>query len=298
MARTTRSIGTDRFLNHANTMPTLSIIGCGKVGQTLAWLWRKQKTFQLLDVLNRSIDSAQQAVTFIGGGNAVNTYAELRSADVYLLAAVDDQIVSCCETLANNGKLHNSSIVFHCSGALSSLDLIAATQQGAAVASIHPIRSFAAPQQTIQHFAGTWCGSEGDVAALSVLKPAFLAIGAQTVDIKRDGKMLYHSAAVFASNYLVTLIDVAQRAYIEAGIPPDVALKLIASLQTSTMTNIFKLGPATALTGPIARGDRAIVNRQYQALQQWEQQAAELYKQFATLTMNLSTRNNDKSKTK
>ena len=299
MAGTAGSTGTAGQLSHcedasvqdagaANILQTLSVIGCGKVGKTLVRLWTEHQTFQLLDVLNRSSTSAQQACDFIGAGSAVTAYTALRHADIYLIAASDDQIATCCAALAASGKLSGNSIVFHCSGALSSQALSSATAQGAAVASIHPIRSFADPQQVVRHFAGTYCGSEGDAQALAVLTPAFDAIGAHCVGIKRDNKILYHAAAVFASNYLVTLIDVARQAYVEAGLTPDIALQLIAPLLTESAENAFRLGPATALTGPIARGDMATVARQYQAVQQWNPEIAALYRQFEALTLTLA----------
>ena len=269
---------------------TLSIIGCGKVGQALGRLWHDRQTFVLLDILNRSTASAQQACAFIGAGSVAADHAALRNADIYLIATSDDQIAACCNALAAAGKLQPGSIVFHCSGALSSLELAAATAQGAAVASVHPIRSFADPQQVAGHFDGTWCGSEGDAAALAVLGSAFSAIGAQSVEIRREQKTLYHAAAVFASNYQVTLIDVAQQAYVAAGIPPELALKLIEPLLSESAANAFRLGPVTALTGPIARGDLATVSRQYQAVRQWQPQIAELYQQFAALTTDLALR--------
>lgn len=269
---------------------TLSIIGCGKVGRTLGRLWHDSRTFVVLDILNRSDASAQQARAFIGAGSVAASYADLRSADVYLIATGDDQIAACCNALSAAGKLQPDSIVFHCSGALSSYELAAATAQGAAVASIHPIRSFADPQQVAGHFDGTWCGSEGDAAALAVLGPAFCAIGAQLVEIRREQKTLYHAAAVFASNYQVTLIDVAQQAYVAVGIAPELALKLIEPLLSESTANAFRLGPAAALTGPIARGDLATVARQYQAVQQWQPQIARLYQQFAALTTDLALR--------
>jgi predicted short-subunit dehydrogenase-like oxidoreductase (DUF2520 family) len=268
----------------------LSIIGCGKVGRTLGRLWHDSRTFTLLDILNRSTASAQEASAFIGAGSVAASCADLRIADAYLIAAGDDQIAACCSALAAAGKLQPGSIVFHCSGALSSLELAAASERGAAVASIHPIRSFAVPQQVAEHFSGTWCGSEGDAAALAVLGPAFSAIGAQLVNIHRAQKTLYHAAAVFASNYQVTLIDIAQQAYVAAGIAPELALKLIEPLLTESSANAIRFGPAAALTGPIARGDMATVARQYQAVQEWQPRVAQLYQQFAGLTTDLARR--------
>lgn len=269
---------------------SISIIGCGKVGKTLGRLWMLNGVLQIQDILNRSVDSAARASAFIGAGRAIASYVVLKPADIYLIAAPDDQIGRCCEELAQTGKLSVNSIVFHCSGALPSSVLQSARQQGAAIASIHPIRSFASLEKVVESFAGTFCGMEGDQRALDMLQQAFIAIGAQLVSIKADAKILYHAAAVFSSNYLVTLLDVAQQTYVAAGIAPDVALKLIEPLMRETADNVFRLGTETALTGPIARGDMATAEKQLRAVAEWDPAYAALYEQFMKLTVDLAAR--------
>jgi predicted short-subunit dehydrogenase-like oxidoreductase (DUF2520 family) len=269
---------------------TLNIIGAGNVGKTLGRLWTLKQTFVCQDVLNRSIGSSQCAVSFIGAGHAIDSYANLRPADVWMIAAPDDQIMQCAEQLARAGSLSAGSVVFHCSGALLSSELQATQQLGAAVASIHPIRSFAVPAEVVQSFAGTWCGIEGDQRALDVLIEGFSAIGAQLVPINTDFKILYHSAAVFASNYLVTLLDVALQAYAKAGIPDDVALNMIEPLVRKTVDGIFQVGPEKALSGPIARGDLETAARQYRAVAAWDKRYGALYKGLGRLTADLAAR--------
>ncbi|MDB5772316.1 MAG: Oxidoreductase protein [Burkholderia sp.] len=268
---------------------TLNIIGCGNVGKTLGRLWSRNDTYLVQDVLNRSIESAQSAVAFIGSGRAVGEYADLRPADITMIAASDDQILKCGEKLVHSGRLSPDTIVFHCSGALRSSALQSAVH-GAAVASVHPIRSFAAPEQIANDFTGTYCGVEGDPRAVDILTQGFAAIGARMVPINGDFKIIYHSAAVFACNYLVTLLDVAQQAYAKAGIPPEVALKLMEPLVRETVDNVFRLGPANALTGPIARGDLATAVKQYREVRNWNKWYARLYKQMGKLTAGLALR--------
>jgi predicted short-subunit dehydrogenase-like oxidoreductase (DUF2520 family) len=275
------------------TLPaTLTIIGGGHVGKTLGRLWAVNRHFVLQDVFSRSIDHAESAVAFIGAGHAVNDYADLKPADIFMIATPDDHIAQCCEKLAQSGRLSADSIVFHCSGALGSSELEAARKLGAAVASVHPIRSFAAPENLVQNFAGTYCGVEGDQRALDILNPAFSVIGAQPIAIDPALKILYHSAAVFACNYLATLLDVAQQAYVKSGVSDHAALKLMEPLVRETVHNIFRLGPAAALTGPIARGDMATVEKQHKAVAGWNKQHGELYEQFARLTVELAARRN------
>ena len=275
---------------------SLSIIGGGKVGRTLGRLWADAQCVALIDVLNRSLRNSQDACSFIGAGRAIDSYDELQPADIYLIATPDDHIEQSCHALAETGVLNSASIVFHCSGAKSAGILRAAAQCGAAVASVHPIRSFASPEQLITDFAGTFCGAEGDPRALATLDELFAAIGAKLVAIDSERKVLYHAAAVFASNYLVTLLDVAQQAYVEAGVAPDTALKLMEPLVRATVDNTFRLGPASALTGPIARGDLATVRRQQQAVTDWQSGHGDLYREFAKLTMDLAARRKTGSK--
>ncbi len=270
-------------------MLQLSVIGGGHVGRVLGRLFARSGAFGLQEVLCRSADSANRAAAFIGSGAGVASYAALRRADAYMLSVSDDQIVPACEALAAAVPLQGA-VVFHCSGALASDRLQAARAAGAHVASVHPIRSFADVDAVAAAFAGTFCGVEGDQAALDVLLPALAAIGARAVQIDPAAKTVYHAAAVFASNYLVTVIDAALRAYQAAGIPEVVARELARPLAMESMENAFRLGAAPALTGPIARGDMATVLRQQDAVMAWDGATGQLYRALVPPTLALAER--------
>jgi predicted short-subunit dehydrogenase-like oxidoreductase (DUF2520 family) len=268
--------------------PTLNIVGAGHVGRVLGRLFAATGAFQVQDVLTRSPDSARAAIAFMQAGHAAAAAADpLRPADVWMLAVGDDQIAPVCLALAGQMR---GAVVFHCSGAKSSLELQAARDTGAHVASVHPVRSFADPAAVAQDFAGTFCGVEGDAAALAQLAPAFAAIGARTVAIDAAAKTVYHAAAVFASNYLVTVVDAALRAYQAAGIPADVARELARPLATETLANVFRLGPEAALSGPIARGDMQTVARQQGAIDAWDAPTGALYAALVDATTALAQR--------
>jgi predicted short-subunit dehydrogenase-like oxidoreductase (DUF2520 family) len=269
--------------------PSLNIVGAGHVGRVLGRLFALHGVFAVQDVLTRSPASAQDAVAFIGAGRALAQAADLRPAQVWMLAVGDDQIAPVCAALAGSGLLAGAT-VFHCSGAKSSNELQAARQAGARVASVHPVRSFADPAAVAAAFDGTWCGVEGDAEALALLSPACEAIGARQVAIDAAAKTVYHAASVFASNYLVTVLDAALRAYVAAGVPPEVARELARPLASETLANVFKLGAPGALSGPIARGDVATVARQHAALQDWDGPTAALYDALVAATTALAER--------
>ena len=268
-------------------MPTLNLVGAGHVGRALGRLFAARGVLTIQDVRTRGADSARDAVAFIGAGTPVD--GDLRPADVWMLAVADDAIADVAAALAQSTPVAGA-VVFHCSGAKASNELDALRRAGAMVASVHPVRSFADPAAVAASFDGTFCGVEGDAGALAILLPAFEAIGARPVRIDPAAKTVYHAAAVFASNYVVTVMDAALRAYEAAGIPADVARELARPLATETLSNVLRLGPEAALSGPIARGDAATVARQHAAVAAWDAPTGDLYHALATATWDLARR--------
>ena len=277
--------------------PTLSIIGCGKVGKTLAYLWHQQGIFRIGQIFNRTLASSQRAVDFIQAGNAVEAITDLVPADIFLLGCSDNQLAACANALSNSGLINASTSVFHCSGALSSEVLQPLKSVNASVASIHPIKSFADPKQAITDFAGTYCGMEGDSAALRQLEPAFIALGAVLFALNANTKTLYHTASVMACNYLVALQEVSLQTFAQAGVERELAMQILLPIVRGTVDNIFRLGSAQALTGPIARGDYTIVERQLTALAHWQPAYAALYQQLGQVAYTLSIQQGNASST-
>lgn len=272
------------------SIQTMNIIGCGNVGRVFGKLFAATGVFTIQDIHNRSLASAQAGAAFVGAGRVKTSLADLRPADIWMLTVSDDQIAQFCAALIDNHCLHAGNIVFHCSGALSSRVLQAATGLGVKLASIHPIRSFADPVNVANDFSDTFCGVEGDPEALAVLLPALAAIKARTLAIDPSAKTLYHAASVFACNYPASLIDFALQAYVAAGIPEALALELAEPLVKESIANIFRMGPALALTGPISRNDMAIVARHQEAIDAWSQDAGKVYRALVEPTKLLAQR--------
>ena len=269
-------------------MKTLNIIGSGRVGRACGRLWAREGVFEIQDVLTRSRESAAQGVEFIGAGQAVGSLAEMREADVWMIATRDDAIVPSCVTLAASGKITPDDIVFHVSGATPSGDLAPARGKGARIASVHPIKTFTDAEAAVHSFPGTFCAAEGDREAIRVLKPAFEKIGAKVFDVAPEAKPVYHAGGVFACNYLVALIEAALRAHEKAGIPRAASLKALEPMVRETVDAIFEQGPAKALTGPISRGDAATVRRQLDLVRGWDREMGDLYRGLGMLAVVLA----------
>ena len=269
-------------------MPVLNIIGCGRVGRALARLWREHGVFDLGDVNDHTAEKSRAAVAFIGGGRACAEIAHMRAADVWLLAPPDDRIAACCNELSRSAMLAAGNIVFHCSGALPAGILAAAVARGAAVASVHPLKTFADAAAAAQTFAGTSCAVEGEAAALSVLKPAFERIGANLFQIDASAKTLYHAASVLVCNDLTALLETGARCFDAAGLPRADAMRMVEPLLRETLDNVFRLGTTAALTGPVARGDVEVVKRQLAALSSADPQLDAVYRSLGMIAAGLA----------
>ncbi|MDP1655199.1 MAG: DUF2520 domain-containing protein [Hylemonella sp.] len=269
-------------------MKTLNLIGCGRVGRTLGRLWQQHQTLQIQDVLTTSPESAQAAVDFMGAGHAVASLAQMRPADFWLIAVPDRQILESARVMAQTLAGMPPAMAFHASGALGSAVLAPLRERGWHVGSAHCILSFATPAAAVQQFAGTPCGLEGDAAALHELRSVFTAIGAECFAVEADKKVLYHAAAVFGTNFLPVLQALAEDLWRDSGVPTELLPRLRASLLRNAVDNVLALGPAGALTGPAARGDTALVQRQGQAVSDWDPTAGEAYRALSELARRLA----------
>jgi predicted short-subunit dehydrogenase-like oxidoreductase (DUF2520 family) len=281
-------------------MQTLNIIGAGRVGQTLGRLWHKGDVFEIQDVLTNSHASAQAACDLIGAGTPVSQWAQMRAADVWMLAVPDAQIPAVAGALADHAGAaypHNKPVAFHCSGAQSATLLNPLSAFGWQTASAHCILSFAAIEAAVQQFPGTACALEGDASAIAMLHHAFTAIQARCFEVQSQDKLLYHAAAVFATNFLPVIQSVAEDAWIASGVPPDLLPGLRSSLLNNAVANITRLGPAGALTGPAARGDVAAIARQAEAVTQWDAQAGAAYAALSALALRMAKTTSETSAT-
>lgn len=268
-------------------MQTLNIIGAGKLGRTLGRLWRQRQVFEIAAICNRSLPSARDAAAFIGAGRAVDTIDTMPDADCWLIATGDGQITAVAGALGRRAE-RGHSVIFHCSGALSSEVL--APCRPAATASAHPVHSFAAPESSLQTLAGSSVALEGDPRALDILGSAFTALDCTTLTIEAENKSLYHAGSVFACNYLTALMDLSLRIFAAAGIDRERALQMLQPIVLQTARNNMQLGPERALTGPIARGDTATVAAQLDALRAADPQLAQCYRQLGLACVELARR--------
>ena len=177
-----------------------------------------------------------------------------------LLAVPDDAIPAAVAELAAV-DLPADVPVLHASGS-QSIDVLAPlAARGHSVGGMHALAAIADPVEGADRLRGATFGVEGEGAARALAERLVAACGGRVLAIRPGGKALYHAAAVFASNYAVALLSVAERLMDEAGIPAEDAQPALAALAAGAVENVAARGPVEALTGPVVRGDAATVER-------------------------------------
>jgi predicted short-subunit dehydrogenase-like oxidoreductase (DUF2520 family) len=234
---------------------TFAVIGCGKVGVTLAG-HLAAAGYGPVGFASRRSASAHAAAEAAGGGRVCReAWDAAADADLVFITTPDAAIQTVVEALAAHKGVKRGAVVLHCSGALASTILAPVGKRGAHAGSLHPLQSFAAPVLSHNPFKGIIMAAEGGDAALALCREIASALDAELLALDTENKALYHAAAVVASNYLVTLLALATRLLEGSGITPEAALKVLLPLVRGTLQNVAEQGIPQALTGPIARGD-------------------------------------------
>jgi predicted short-subunit dehydrogenase-like oxidoreductase (DUF2520 family) len=201
-----------------------------------------------------------------------NTWDAAKTAEIVFIATPDAAIKESCRIISENNGFRQNSVVYHCSGALASteLDFVRSghPENTIAIGSMHPLQSFASAKtgKSGNPFANIIMAVEGDSPAVKKAREIAKDLGAKPFTIKTEGKILYHAAAVVASNYLVTLMDLGIKLMIASGVSESEAFEILKPLIQGTLNNIETTGIPDALTGPIARGDVEIVEKHIRAI--------------------------------
>ena len=270
-------------------MKSLSLIGCGKVGTALALLWHRQKILRVHQIVTRSKGTAAQAAEKIGSGEICHSIDDLSHADIIFLAVPDREIRPVCEKLACLKRFAHSTI-FHTSGSVDAKPLEKVSPN---FASIHPLLSFACLNFVIDNFYGTYCTIRGSASGIKMLAPIFQAIGAKTIILDRLDTALYHTGAVLASNYVLTLIALASDCLITAGSPEEAAKPMLLPLIQSVLAQAKQSDQiASVLTGPISRTDRQTIDSHLEAIKEKLPTLMSVYKQLGRHTLDLAKQQN------
>lgn len=204
-------------------------------------------------------------------------------AGAALLCVPDAAISDACETIAP--AVPPLRFVGHTSGATGLEALTAAAARGASTFCLHPLQTIPDGETALD---GAPCAVSGsDAEALEFARDLAEGLGMQPFTVPEEARAAYHAAACIASNFLVALEESAVELLSTAGV--ENGRELLAPLVLRSAANWSERG-AAALTGPIARGDEATVERHLAAIAATRPELLDTYRALAERTRELRPR--------
>lgn len=237
-----------------------SLVGPGKVGASLT-AWLVAQGARLIAVAGGS-----------GGPELARRYdalwcppAELKTAgqNLLLVAVPDPALAGVASTLSRSPQ---ALVVLHTSGGTDAEALAPLRGTETSVGSIHPLKAFPQPQESIVAASGVFFAVDGDPEALEMARRMAAAWQGQCFELSGDRRISYHLAARLAAGGVATLLSAAEEIAERLHLPPE-AMSGYLALAHGALDQIeaAELAPR-AITGPVARGDTGILERQMQAL--------------------------------
>jgi predicted short-subunit dehydrogenase-like oxidoreductase (DUF2520 family) len=265
-------------------MLKIGFIGAGTTGTALA-VRLSEREWPVVGVSSRTLSSAQKLAMLVPNCRAYHTSQELADvAEMVFITTPDDVIPQVCSEV----HWRKGQSVLHCSGAHSVDILEPAKKLGAAVGSFHPLQTFADVDQAITNLPGSTFALEAEEPLLLTLRELTSLLDGNWVELKPGDKVLYHAAAVFACNYLVTLVKLALDLWKDFGVSSEEATKALLPLLRGTLNNIDSIGLPNCLTGPVARGDLGTIERHLKALGAKNPSLLTAYKELGLQTIPIA----------
>jgi predicted short-subunit dehydrogenase-like oxidoreductase (DUF2520 family) len=208
------------------TLERVTIIGAGRLGRALA------------------ATLATSGIAVRGPLRRGEWEGRLSAGEIVLLCVPDGEIAAIARSVAVD------AVLGHCSGALTLEPL--SPHRGF---SMHPLLAITGDRTRFEGASAAIAGTNGDT--LEIARQLAVALRMTPITVSDADRTLYHAAAVLASNYLVALEETAATLGSRVGLDR----RHLAKLAESALTNWARDG-AASLTGPIVRGDEAVVARQ------------------------------------
>jgi predicted short-subunit dehydrogenase-like oxidoreductase (DUF2520 family) len=246
--------------------PSIAVIGAGRLGVPLAEALAKAG-YPVREIVYRDAQSAVKRNRNLPSGlrsKATSWKTARLDADIVWLCVPDGQIQPAASHVASHAGW-KSKIAFHSSGALSSDALRALRKRGALVASVHPLMTFV--QGSKPQLKGVPFGLEGDPRAVASARKIVKALHGEPFKVRKQDKVLYHAWGTFLSPLLLSFMTTAEHLARVTAIPAQSARKKMFPIVMQTLSNYTTRGPAQSFSGPIVRGDAAIVAAHLKALE-------------------------------
>lgn len=268
------------------------LIGAGRLGKALS-IAMTGAGYRFVWVGSKKKSDAGKLAKIIGCdkfGEGFGVSAE--RSELIIIAVPDGQISEVSLNAVSSGIISNASVVLHASGAFGPEILSECSKAGASVAAYHPCQTFTQTSEPSAVFKNIVFDMEGDDFACEVGETIACSLGAETIRLDKEARIILHTASAILSNYTVALYGAAEDLLESAGINTVNALKILNPLLLSTAANIAGLGAASALTGPVSRGDLSTVEKHLEALKDHDGLYGEIYSVLGKMALKIAREKN------
>ncbi|MFH1151036.1 MAG: DUF2520 domain-containing protein [Actinomycetota bacterium] len=256
---------------------SVAVVGTGRVGTAMARIL-SSRGYKVARVYDPSPDSRERAARLAGAQVADDPVEAARDVSIVLITTPDDSIASVCERIASSGDDRAGQVFVHMSGSLGLAALEPAARAGAGVACIHPLQTFADLEGAIEALPGSSFGVTCPPGLEKWARGFVADLDGTVMLIDEADRVLYHSAAVIASNLMAMVEYGAQVLFRTLGFTDRESGNALAPLVGATAANVERLGAVGALTGPLVRGDLGTILSHCEALDRLDPDLCDMYR--------------------
>ncbi|MFZ4585151.1 MAG: DUF2520 domain-containing protein [Acidimicrobiia bacterium] len=260
----------------------LALVGPGRAGATVAFALVEQG-WKVSAVAGRTptADSTLETATLLQAEVALVPDAA-SGADLVIVATPDAAVADTAARAVVAAE--PGALMIHLAGSLGLAAFHGAQRFRSDVryGALHPLISIPSVQEGIDRLSGGWAAVAGDPQVEVLAR----SIGLHPFPIADADRPRYHAAAAVAANHLVALLGQVERLARLCDVPFESFLPLVRS----AVDNAAELGPRSALTGPVSRGDAETVATHLASLPDDE---LDTYRALAREAMRLSGRYDD-----
>ncbi|MTV24964.1 DUF2520 domain-containing protein [Nitriliruptoraceae bacterium ZYF776] len=261
----------------------VAVVGPGRVGTLLA-IALARAGYRVVAVAGGSRDARSAVAAAVAGLRPVDDPADaVRGTDLVVLATPDDAIEPVVTALAAADAFREGQRLVHVAGSRGLAPLRRAGLAGARVAACHPATTVPRGARDPELLVGTTWAVTTAPADRAWAHDLVVDLGGDPVDVADDRRGLYHAALTVGSNAVGAAVVVARQLLLAARV--DVPAAFLGPLVERSVANALTDG-ATALTGPVVRGDVGTVARHLEVLSADVPELADAYRLLSQVLLD------------
>jgi predicted short-subunit dehydrogenase-like oxidoreductase (DUF2520 family) len=263
-------------------MTDVAIIGPGRVGTLLATAAVRAR-WRVVAVAGGSVASRQALVDRVAGARSYEDPVDaVRAADLVLFTVPDDAIEPSVSALAVADAFADGQRVVHVAGSRGLGALRRAALSGARVAACHPAMTVPTGATDPAVLDGVAWAVTASPANRGWARELVGDLGGDPFDVADEVRTLYHAALAVGSNAVGAAVVTARRLLLAARVERPEAF--LGPLVRASVANAAVSG-ASALTGPIVRGDLGTVAHHLEAIDADLPELSDAYRYLALATL-------------